>query len=479
MSSSIIGQWPAILPPLLSIALAIWTREVHLSLFFGLWLGFSLLAGDPLTGLADTLDGVINVLTDAGDARVVVFSALVGGLIALTQRSGGVGGLIDWLARRSLVATTRQAMLLSALIGVLVFVESSITSLINGAVNRPIFDRLKISREKLAFLCDATAAPICILIPLNAWGAYVTNLLAKEGVADPLEVFVASIPLNLYVLATVLFVFIYTIGLQRDFGPMRRAERRTRETGALSNPNASPPIDPSLTELDAPPGKPRRASNMLVPIAVLALMMPLGLYITGDGDLLKGSGSKAVFWSVLAAIAVAFALPVAQRILSFREARDTTWRGIGSLVPLAGLMILAFALGALAKKLGTGAFVAETLAEDLPGFLVPPIVFAIGAFISFSTGTSWGTFALLMPLALPLAEATGVPIPLALAAVLSGGVFGDHCSPISDTTLVASLASGCDHVDHVKTQLPYALACGLVAVVGFLVLGAFMTMGPT
>ena len=479
MSETIIGQWPAILPPLLSIALAIWTREVHLSLFFGLWLGFSLLAGDPLSGLADTLDGGIAVLTDAGDARVVLFSALVGALIALTQRSGGVGGLIDWLARRSLVATPRQAMLLSALIGVLVFVESSITSLVNGAVCRPIFDRLKVSREKLAFLCDATAAPICILIPLNAWGAYVTNLLTKEGVADPLEVFVASIPMNLYALITVAFVFIYVVALRRDFGPMKAAENRVHETGAISNPGSSPPIDPSLTELDAPAGKPRRAVNMLVPIAVLAAMMPLGLFITGDGDLLKGSGSKAVFWSVLAAIAVAFALPVAQRILTFRDARDTAWRGIGSLVPLAGLMILAFALGALAKKLGTGAFVADALAQDLPGALVPAMVFAIGCFISFSTGTSWGTFALLMPLALPLAEATGVPIPLALAAVLSGGVFGDHCSPISDTTLVASLASGCDHVDHVKTQLPYALVCGLVAFVGFLVLGALMTATPT
>lgn len=472
--NTVIGQWPALLPPLLSIGLAIFTRQVHLSLFLGIWLGYALLAGDPLTGLGDALDGLVGVFGDAGDTRVVIFSALIGALIALTQRSGGVSGLIDWLSRRALVTTPRQAAFLSAIIGVLVFVESSITSLVNGAVCRPIFDRLKVSREKLAYLCDATAAPICILIPLNAWGAYVTNLLTKEGVADPLEVFVASIPLNLYAIVTLAFVFFVIVWRQKDFGPMRAAERRVRETGALHWPNSTPLIDPSVTNLDAPPGKPRRASSFLLPIAVMTLMMPLGLYITGDGDMLAGSGSKAVLWSVLAGILVAFVLPVSQRVLSFREATDTFWKGVGGLMPLAVLMILAFALGSLAKQLGTGAFVADALANDLPGVLVPAFIFATGAFISFATGTSWGTFALLMPLALPLADATGVPLSLALAAVLSGGVFGDHSSPISDTTLVAALASGTDLVDHVKTQLPYALVCGGIALAGFVVLGALM-----
>lgn len=476
-ASAIVGQWPALLPPLLSIALAIVTREVHLSLFLGLWLGFSLLAGDPLSGLGDAMDGVVKVLTDAGDAKVVLFSALVGALIALTQRSGGVHGLIHWLSKRALVQSPRQALLLSALIGIVVFVESSITSLVNGAVCRPLFDRLKISREKLAWICDATAAPICILIPLNAWGAYVTNLLAKEGVSDPLGVFVASIPLNLYALVTVAFVLVVSVWKNRDFGPMARAERRVRETGRLHDPGSIPTVDPTLTELAPPPGTETRAREFVLPILVLAAMMPLGLFVTGKGDMLKGSGSTAVLWAVLAATAVAFVMPVARRALSFRQARDTFWQGIGGLVPLAALMMLAFALGSLAKQLGTGAFVAHALAADVPAALVPAVVFAIGAFISFSTGTSWGTFALLMPLALPLAEATHTPLPLALAAVLSGGVFGDHCSPISDTTLVASLASGTDLVDHVKTQLPYALVCGGLALLGFASLG--LVMSPT
>jgi Na+/H+ antiporter NhaC len=473
-TSDIIGQWPALLPPLLSIALAILTREVHLSLFAGLWLGFALLAGDPFAGLGDALDSLIAVLADAGDAKVVVFSALVGALIALTQHNGGVQGLIDWLSRRSLVTTRTHALTLSFLIGVLVFVESSVTSLVNGSVCRPIFDRMKISREKLAFMCDATAAPICILIPLNAWGAYVNNLLVKEGVDAPLEVFIASIPLNLYALTTIAFVLFVTIIKQRDYGPMRRAEERTLTTGALFNEGSTPLVDPTLTSLEAPPDKPRRAMNFVLPIATMALMMPVGLYITGKGDMLEGSGSTSVFWAVLAGTALAAILALSQRILTWRQTHTTFWKGVGGLVPLAALMILAFALGALAKKLGTGAFVANALATDVPAVLVPAIIFIIGAFIAFATGTSWGTFALLLPLALPLADATGTPLPLALAAVLSGGVFGDHASPISDTTLVASMAAGTDHIDHVKTQLPYALACAAIALVGFIALAAAM-----
>lgn len=473
--ADIVGQWPALLPPLLSIALAILTREVHLSLFAGIWLGYGLLAGDPFAGLADALDSLVAVLADAGDAKVVLFSALVGALIAITQHNGGVAGLIDWLQKRSLVTTPTHALLLSYLIGVLVFVESSITSLVNGSVCRPIFDRMRLSREKLAFLCDATAAPICILIPLNAWGAYVTGLLGKEGVESPLEVVLASIPLNLYALITLAFVLIVTVWRQRDFGPMRRAERRVRETGALFSPTANPLVDPAITGLEAPANKPRRARNFILPILTMAAMMPIGLFITGKGDPLAGSGSTSVFWAVLAGTAVAVALSLGQRILTWRETHTTFWRGVGGLVPLAALMILAFALGALAKKLGTGAFVADALAAELPAILVPALIFAIGAFISFSTGTSWGTFALLLPLALPLAAATGTPLPLALAAVLSGGVFGDHCSPISDTTLVASLAAGTDLVDHVRTQLPYALVCGGLAFTGFIALSLVMT----
>ncbi len=474
--SSVAGTWLSLLPPLCAIALAIATRAVHLSLFAGIWLGYSLLAGDPLSGLADAIDGLVAVLTDAGDARVVLFSALVGGLIALTQRSGGVHGLIDFLTRRALVHTERRALGLSFLIGALVFVESSITSLVNGAVCRPIFDRLRISREKLAWLCDATAAPICILIPLNAWGAYVTGLLGKEGVADPLGTFVAAIPLNLYALLTVAFALVFTVWRRVDFGPMRAAEHRVRDTGALFAPGSRPAIDPALTALGpADPTRPAEARHFVVPIVVLAAMMPLGLLITGRGDMLAGSGSTAVLWAVLAAIAAAVLLPLSRRALTFADARDTFWRGVGGLVPLAALMVLAFALGALAKKLGAGPFVAAALADTLPAALAAPALFLVGAVISFSTGTSWGTFALVLPLAIPLGAASGTPTELALAAVLSGGVFGDHCSPISDTTLIASLAAGTDLVDHVRTQLPYALTVGAASTLGFGVLGALMS----
>jgi len=469
---AVVGTWLAILPPILSIALAIATRAVHLSLFAGLWLGYALLAGDPISGLADAIDGVVQVLTDPGDARVVLFSALVGALIALTQRNGGVEGLIELLMRRSLVHTRPRALSLSFFLGVVIFVESSITSLVNGAVCRPIFDRLRISREKLAWLCDATAAPICILIPLNAWGAYIVSLLAKEGVADPLPTFIAAIPLNLYALFTLAFAFVVTVWKGWDFGPMRVAEARVATTGALWRAGSRPVLDADLGAIAAPEGAPRRARNFLIPILILATMMPVGLLVTGRGDMLAGSGSKAVLWAVIAAIVAAVGLGVSGRAMSLADAGATFWKGLGGLMPLAALMLLAFALGALAKKLGTGAYVAELVSDQVPALLVPAVLFVVGAAISFATGTSWGTFALVLPLAIPLAAATGTPLPLALAAVLSGGVFGDHCSPISDTTLIASLAAGTDLIDHVRTQLPYALVTGGASVVGFVVLAA-------
>jgi tetracycline resistance efflux pump len=462
----VFATWLALLPPALAIVLAMATRAVHLSLFAGLWLGWSLLAGDPLAGLAAAIDALVHVLGDPGDARVVLFSALVGAFIALTQRNGGVGGLVARLVHGRIVATRRRALAFSSFIGVVIFIESSITSLVTGAVSRPIFDRLRISREKLAWICDATAAPVCILIPLNAWGAWVTSLLAKEQVADPLGVFVASIPLNLYAWLTVAFVFVMTVWFQRDFGPMRTAERRAADAVAIPTIEATEPL-----AADTPTG---RARDFVVPLLVLIGMMPVGLLITGRGDMLAGSGSTAVLWAVLAAIAVATILGLARRTLTPATARTAIWHGIGGLVPLAALMMLAFALGAVAKKLGLGPWVVAAFSDTMSAIVVAPAIFAAGAVISFATGTSWGTFALLMPLALPLGAAAGLPPELALAAVLSGGVFGDHCSPISDTTLIASLAAGCDPIDHVRTQLPYALAVAALTAVGFAVLAAIL-----
>jgi len=474
--SELIGTWVSVLPPLVAIVLAIATRQVYLSLFLGIWAGTSLLAGgNPLVGLADALEACVAVFQSASNTKVILFSAMVGALIVFTQHSGGVAGFVDWIRRRGAVSTPRRARLLSWVMGVVVFVESSITSLVNGAVNRPIFDRLRVSREKLAYLCDSTAAPVCILLPLNAWGAFIVGQLEAAEVDNPIGTLLASSGYNFYAILTLAFSLIVIAWLGRDFGPMAKAEARVRETGALLRDGAEPVVSADVSEVEPAEGAPRKASTFIVPVAVMVIMMPVGLLITGEGDLLKGSGSTAVLWAVLTATLTAALMSAAHRVIGLRQATDLFFKGCGGLMPLAVLMVLAFAIGDVARELGTGAYVSTLAAETLPAWSGPVILFALACFISFSTGTSWGTFAIMLPIAIPMAAAMGLPAPVVIAAVLGGGVFGDHCSPISDTTLIASLAAGTDHIDHVRTQLPYAAVVAAAAVVGYVVVGLAVT----
>ncbi|MDQ3555380.1 MAG: C4-dicarboxylate ABC transporter [Gemmatimonadota bacterium] len=461
----------ALLPPLLAIVLAIWTRQVYLSLGAGVWLGTTILAGwNPLTGLADAIERVVAVLGDAGNARVILFTLAIGALIATVEASGGVAGFVRWVEHRKLVTTPRGAQLLAVAIGVVIFVESNITVLVSGAIGRPLFDKFRVSREKLAYLIDSTSASVCILIPLNAWGAYVLAILGELGVPNPLGVFVASIPLNFYALAAVALAILTAVfGL--DLGPMRSAERRTRE-GRLLSEGASPMLDPEVLANPAGMKAPPRAINMILPIAAMVAMMPLALAITGNGDLRAGSGSTSVLWAVLAGLAVAWLLLVAQRAAGVDELSGTALRGAGGLVPMAIVLLLALALGAVANSLGTGAYIARITAGVLPPAVFLPLVFLVAAGVAFSTGTSWGTFAIMLPIAVPAAALTGLPVAPFLAAALSGGIFGDHASPISDTTIISSMAAATDHIDHVRTQLPYALLAGGVATLAFALLGA-------
>lgn len=459
--------WLSILPPLLAIVLAIWTRQVFLSLFLGIWSGWVILSGgNLLSGLAQAIQACVDVFKDAGNTRVIIFSSLIGALITLTQRSGGVQGFVEWIQTRNLIQSRRGAAVMAWLIGMSIFIESSITCLVTGAVSRPVFERLRISREKLAYICDSTSAPVCILIPLNAWGAYVLGLLDREGVQNSLGTFFETIPLNFYALLAVGMVA-YIAFTFRDFGPMKHAERRALDTGKTIADGALPLVSTEVTSIEAKHGVPPRAINMLLPIATMIVMMPLGLFITGNGDMTAGSGSTAVLWSVLAAIVCAGLLYRIQRILTAHEIVDLTLKGMGGLIPLGILMNFAFAIGDTTKALGTGPYVASVAEQVLHPLLVAPVLFAAAAFIAFSTGTSWGTFAVMMPIAVPTATLTGVSLPLCVAAVLSGGVFGDHASPISDTTLVSSMAAASDHVDHVKTQLPYALVAAIGALLLF------------
>ena len=460
----------SLLPPLLAIALALLTRQVYLSLAAGVWLGYTVLAGwNPFAGLGAAVEGLVTVLTDAGNARVLLFTLVIGALIATVEASGGVRGFVDALERRRLVAGPRGARVLAWSVGVVVFIESNITCLVAGAIARPLFDRYRRSREMLAYLIDATSAPVCVLIPLNAWGAYVLSLLAAQGVENPIGVFVEAIPMNLYaVFAFALAGVVAWTGWA--VGPMRRAEARAAE-GLLFDDGATPMVDERALVPEPVGSIPPRWANMVVPLAVLVAMMPVGLYVTGGGDFTAGSGSTAVLWAVLAGLAAAWVLLLAQRALGVERLTGIGLRGAGGMLGMALVLLLALALGAVARELGVGPYVAGLVAGRLDPAALLPLVFLVGAFVSFATGTSWGTFAIMIPIAVPAGAALGLPVAPFLAAALAGGVFGDHASPISDTTIMASLSAATDHVAHVRTQLPYVLMAGTAATVGFALIG--------
>ncbi|MGH7448544.1 MAG: Na+/H+ antiporter NhaC family protein [Longimicrobiales bacterium] len=464
--------WISVLPPLLAIGLAIVTRQVYLSLASGVWLGWTILVGgNPIAGLARAIDETVRVLGDQDNARVILFTLVIGALIATVEAAGGVRGFVHWLERKNFVTNGKRAQLLAFIVGVVIFIESNITVLVAGAIGRPLFDRFRVSREKLAYIIDSTSAPICIMIPLNAWGAYVLVLLGESAVDQPLSVFIASIPLNFYAIAAVL-VTLATVLFGVDLGPMKKAERRT-QGGELLSPKAAPLLDP---EVLSPPPNDRiepLARNMFLPIAAMVLMMPVALFITGDGDLRAGSGSTSVLWAVLTGLAVAWLLLLAQRAYTVDELTRTGLKGAGGLMSLALVLLLALALGSVARQLGTGLYIAQATGGLLPAAVFLPLVFLVGAGIGFSTGTSWGTFAIMIPIAVPAAEALGMPAAPFVAAALSGGIFGDHASPISDTTIIASMAAATDHIDHVRTQLPYALISGGIATAAFAIAGAF------
>jgi len=463
-------SWVSILPPVLAIILAIWTRQVYLSLGAGVWLGWIILEGwNPLSGLARTVEASVAVLSSAGNANVILFTLVIGALIATIETSGGVRGFVHYLETRQWVNTPRRAQLLAWIIGVIIFIESNITVLVAGSVSRPLFDRYRVSREKLAYIIDSTSASVCILIPLNAWGAYNLGILDSLGVEDPLGVFIGSIPYNFYALAA-LFLALVVVIWKVDVGPMRKAEARTLE-GRLLWPDAQPMIDESILSPEPNDRIPARALNMVLPIVTMVVMMPVGLWITGDGDLRAGSGSTSVLWAVLAALAMSWILLLGQKGATVDELTRTGLKGAGGLVPLALILLLALALGDVANALGTGPFVAQVTAGVLPPVIFLPLVFLVAGGIAFSTGTSWGTFAIMLPIAVPAALALGLPPSPFVAAALAGGIFGDHSSPISDTTIISSMASATDHIDHVRTQLPYALMAGGIATVGFALVG--------
>ncbi len=463
--------WLSVLPPLLAIFLAIKTKHVYISLILGIWLGWTIIhSWNPLSGLTQTISALISVFKDEDNTRVILFSVMIGAIITFTQYSGGMKGFVNWVIGKGLVRTRKRAGLLVWFLGIIIFIESSISVLISGAVARPIFDRLKISREKLSYILDSTSAPKCILLPLNAWGALIIGLLAKQGVENPVRYLVASIPFNFYAIFALLLVLIVVL-TEKNIGPMKKAEHRVRVENKLLRDGAEPLMSTEVVSMEAKEGVPLRALNMILPVATMVIIMPVVLLITGEGNLMEGSGSVSVLWAVIAGLFVGAVAYRAQGLMKMREITDVFMKGVGGLIPVASLMILAFAIGDTCDTLGTGPFVANAVSSTLAPGIIPAVVFLVSCFIAFSTGTSWGTFAIMIPIAVPMIQIIGLHPGLVIAAVLSGGVFGDHCSPISDTTIISSMASATDHIDHVRTQLPYAFAAASAAFLLFLIFG--------
>lgn len=463
--------WLSILPPILAIAVAIRTRQVYVSLGLYIWVAWTLIhSWNPLAGLVASVDAFVQAVGEPGNLRTLLFSALIGAMLIFTQRSGGVAGFVGWVEKRGVVRSRRSAQVLTVAVSLLLFVESNFGLLIAGSVARPLYDRLRISREKLSYVIDATCSPKCILIPLNGWGAYLIGLLVAEQVSQPVSLLLATLPFNFYAILALLLVGI-VIRFDWNIGPMREAEARVREQGMLLAEGAKPLVSSEVSDVGPLPGVPERALNMVLPLLSMIVAVFVVLHRTGGGDMTAGDGSKAILWGVIVGLLTGAILYRLQGILSFADLSDSLLDGVKGLTPLVTILALAFTISATTRVLGTGPYVAGAVHATLHPGLVPALVFCLACFIAFSTGTSWGTFAIMVPVVLPMAQALELNVPLTLGAALGGGIFGDHCSPISDSTIVASMAAATDHVEHVRTQLPYALIAAGGAFLLFLIFG--------
>jgi tetracycline resistance efflux pump len=452
-------EWLTITPPLLAIVIAVWTRNVFWALGAAILLSETMIAGfNPAMGVLGSVDRAVGVFDSSYNTRVLLFCLIIGALIVYMQRSGGISAMVERLQNSGFASTPRRASLVTAICGVLIFVETNISLLTTGILGRPLFDKLNISRERLAYIIDSTCAPVSVLILFNGWGAYLLGLLNENGVDGATGVLMATIGLNFYAWITLVLVFL-TIFSNRTFGPLAAVERGGGPTKTV--------ISGPFNEAPAPPSS---ALYMAIPLIVM-IGGTIGFMVwTGDGDIRQGSGAQAILWSVVLATAAAF-LCLAHSKRAKGELVEIGFKGMGDLLPAVTMIYLALVLGASLNAVGMREFIASIASSFPAPWVIPAILFVAAGITSFTAGTSWGTYGILIPVAIPLAVGAGVPLPLAVAAVMGGGVFGDHCSPISDTTIIASLASGCDHMEHVRTQLPYALVGGVLATGLYLIAG--------
>jgi len=496
----------SILPPLIAIVFALVFRQVIIALLAGVWLGsFILWDFSPLASLLHVVDYyIIGTMSSPGEGAdhvsIVVFTLLLGGMVGITSRMGGMQGIVKSVSR--LATTPKRGQLTTWLLGVLIFFDDYTNTLIVGNSMRPLTDRLRISREKLSYIVDSTAAPVTVLAVITSWIGFQISLISQSfsslGVdRNPLGTFISAIPYNFYPILAILFVLVIILS-GRDFSLMYRAERRARTSGRLSSDSAMPISDMDAESIAPAPGASPRFINGVLPISTVVIVTVAGLIATGKAslaaegitgagllDIIKGADSfRSLLWASSSGCIVAAALALSQRLLDLTHTVMALVNGIKSMVPAMIILVLAWCIGKVCAEIRTADYLVHHLSGMISPRFLPMLVFLLAVGISFSTGTSWGTMSILTPIVIPLvygtfAGSTGEGSSFdrilysSIAAILAGAVFGDHCSPISDTTIMSSMASGADHVDHVRTQLPYALAVGAVSIVfGYLLLAA-------
>lgn len=455
----------SLIVPAVAIVAALITREVVLSLFCSVlaWQLVKLGHFAPFEALYLSFEAIVALFSKGWVVKSIAFIVLVGSILTFIVESGGVRAFVSYLTQKSkMIKSKKGALLLGYAIGIAIFIESTVTSLVVGAVTAPLAAKFGASRAKVAYLCDCTSAPVCSLIPLNGWGALIAGLVGAQVASgailgDAVSITVSSIMFNLYSIFTLLFL-LYIILSGRDFSYMKQSEERA-----------------SKELLDLPKSEGEEGGKiafMTLPIVVLTASSLFYLFLSGDGSLLKGSGTTAVFYAVITTLFFSFLYFVLWRKrFSGTEYFGHLKSGASGMAYVGVMMVLAFAVGEATKDLGTGAYLALLVSEFTAPQYLAAIVFISGALISFSTGTSWGTFGIMIPIALQMGAALGIDPALMVGAAVAGGVFGDHCSPISDTTIISAGAAGCDPMEHIKTQLPYAVSVALFSVVGYLAIG--------
>ena len=500
------GIW-TIIPPLVAIVLAFITKNVVISLFLGTLAGCFMLQlndysiiGALVQAFLDFVQRALNSLADPWNAGIVLQVLIIGGIINLVSKMGGAKAVAEALAKKA--KTPRSAQIVTWLLGIVVFFDDYANSLIVGPIMKPVADKMKVSRERLAFIIDATAAPIAGIAIVSTWVGLEVGLIndAFDGIGvnvDAFGVFCQTIPYRFYNILILAFVLITSLML-RDFGPMRKAEIRARQGYKAEEVEISREMK---EEMEVKEGVKLSIWNAIIPIGTLIISALVSFYYSGYSAIMAGDdlaiqeifnnslfsfnaiqqafsnadASVALFQSALFASIVAILMAVCKKIFTISEAIDVWIDGMNGLVITGVILILAWSLSSVIKELGTAKYLTSLLSNSIPGFLLPSVIFIFGAVISFATGTAYGTMGILMPLAIPLAHAINPDmtyIIMSTSAVLTGAIFGDHCSPISDTTILSSMGAGCNHIDHVKTQMWYALF-----VAGFTILFGYIPVG--